>query len=168
MTITFHGELTAERVRDCLSYCPENGVFVWVKPPKEHKRLAGTVAGCVSTGYVMIKFDGIGYKAHRLAWLYVYGSMPEVGVDHKDGNPLNNRLGNLRLATQSQNGANAARKAGKATPKGVRRLPSGRYQARIRHAEKLRTIGTFNSPEAAAQAYISESKRLNGEFARAA
>lgn len=168
MTITYHRDLSAERVRDCLSYDPETGVFVWVKPPKEHKRLAGKVAGCKRTGYLMIKFDGVGYKAHRLAWLYVYGELPSVGIDHRDGNPLNNRISNLRPATQAQNGANAARKAGKPTPKGVRKLPSGRYQARIRYAEKLRTIGTFNSAEAAAQAYLAESKRLNGEFARLA
>lgn len=168
MTITYHDDLIADRVRECLSYDPETGVFLWIKPPSEHKRLKGLVAGCSATGYVTIKFDGTPYKAHRLAWLHTHGVLPKKRIDHVDGNPLNNRISNLRLVTPAQNGANAARKAGKPIPKGVRKLPSGRYQARIRHEKTLRTIGTYNSAEGAAAAYYSESLRLNGEFARSA
>lgn len=166
MTITYRSDITAECVRERLYYNPENGVFVWTNPPYEHRRLAGKIAGSNRAGYLVIKLNGFGYMAHRIAWLYVYGAMPAGRINHADGDKLNNRLANIRIATPAQNCANAARKAGKQTPKGVRKLPSGRYQARIKHSGIMRTIGTFNSHEAAAIAYFSESQRLNGEFAR--
>lgn len=159
--------LTQAYLRTILHYAPDTGVFTWIVPPHNHARMRGKEAGATRTGYRMIRIDGRRYKAHRLAWLYVYGVMPSAGVDHKDGDPFNNAIGNLREANQAQNGANAKRWAGKALPKGVRRNGSG-YTARISFEKKLRTIGTFSTPEEAAEAYLQEAVRLYGDFARAA
>jgi len=62
--------------------------------------------------------DGRNYKAHRLAWLWCHGPIPEgLEVDHKDSNPANNAISNLRLATSQQQKANTkSRKPGH--PKG--------------------------------------------------
>ena len=58
-------------------------------------------------GYLMIYLPGSTYRAHRLAWLYVHGEpVPDV-IDHADGNPLNNRISNLRAATFAGNRANS-------------------------------------------------------------
>lgn len=160
-------QLTAATVRERLHYDALTGVFTWVKPPRNHMRMLGRAAGATPTGYLMIKIDGVGYKAHRLAWLYVHGEMPVQRIDHRDGNPFNNALANLRLATQAENIANARLRRGKALPKGVRANGSN-FTARISFAGDLRTIGTFATPEAAAAAYFAEAQRLYGEFARAA
>ena len=127
--------------------------------------MQGQQAGATLTGYVMIKIDGKRYGAHRLAWLYVHGKMPGSRIDHRDGDPLNNALDNLRQATQAQNCANAKRWSGKTLPKGVRRNGSG-YTARISFEKSLRHIGTFPTPEEAAAAYYTEAVRLYGQFAR--
>ncbi len=158
--------ITQERLKHCLEYNPETGIFVWIRPPHTHPRLYRTIAGAEATGYIKIKIDNKKYSAHRLAWLYVYGEMPQI-IDHKDGNSLNNALSNLRSASQAQNCANAARWRNKSLPKGVRAM-KGRYHARISFQKKLIHIGCFGTVEEAAKAYADAASFYYGEFARAA
>lgn len=159
--------LPYKRLRAVLRYDRRSGVFTWIRPPKQHPRMLGKVAGCKATGYVMIKIDGVKYGAHRLAWLYVRGRMPSKRMDHRDGNPFNNAISNLRQATQAQNIANARRVAGKGLPKGVRRN-SRKFAARITFKGRQITLGNFKTPEEASAAYARKAKDLYGEFARAA
>jgi hypothetical protein len=167
MTVTYHHEsLTAEYVRRILDYDPDTGVFIWRSPTRYHPRLVGQQAGCDTTGYTLIRIDGRKYKAHRLAWLYVFWKWPAPILDHRDGNPFNNAIANLREATQAQNIANAARKAGKCLPKGVRHT-RGRFTARISFQGQMHSVGTFGTADEAAQAYAAAARRFYGEFARA-
>lgn len=159
--------ISIDRLKYCLHYDPISGIFTWINPPHNHTRLRGCVAGGKSTGYVMIKIDGVKYKAHRLAWLYVHGVEAPCRVDHKDTDTFNNRIENLRLATQAQNIANARRKAGKKLPKGVR-ANGPRFTARISFEKTLYTLGTFDTPEQASDAYFKAAQHFYGEFARTA
>jgi len=85
-------ELTAERLRAVLSYNPNTGLFTWIKPSKFHPRMQGQVAGSVGTGgYIHIRVDGKKYRAHRLAWLYVYG-LPPYAISHEFRAPKSGRL----------------------------------------------------------------------------
>ena len=63
-----------------------------------------------STGRRQISINGKIYKEHRLIFLWHHGWMP-FEIDHIDGDPLNNRIENLRPATHSQNIANIIRRA---------------------------------------------------------
>lgn len=159
--------LNQSRLKELLRYIPESGLFLWIRPPKNHTRLQEYAAGGIASGYVMIKIDGRKYKAHRLAWLYMHGAWPQGDLDHINGCPLDNRMANLRIATNAQNQANRMRDHNKAIPKGVRRLPGGRYQARITVKHRQIVLGTFNTPSAAEQAYIQAAQHHYGEFARA-
>jgi len=126
------------------------------------------VAGGISTGYVLIKVDGKKYKAHRLAWLHTHGEWPGGDIDHANGCPLDNRMSNLRIATNPQNQANRLRDHDKTTPKGVRATRSGRFVARITVNNQSIYLGIFDSAEEAQAAYLKASKEHYGEFARAA
>jgi hypothetical protein len=83
-------------------------------------------------------------------------------VDHKNGNTLDNRRENLRVATPSQQRANSKKRRGSASPyKGVY-VRGDRFLAKIKRAH----IGTFRTEEAAARAYDAAALIEFGEFAR--
>jgi len=91
-------------------------------------------------------------------------------VDHVDGNGLDNRRSNLRLATASQNQCNQRRSSANSSGfKGVTWCRKGkRWKARIKVNKVLKHLGTFTSPEAAYAAYCAASERFHGEFGRTA
>lgn len=154
-------------LRNALFYDANTGEFTWINPPKNHSRLLGRIAGRRDRwrGYVIIKLQGRAYKAHRLAWLYVHGFLPPE-IDHADGDRSNNRLSNLRTATNPQNQANRSTNKGKALPKGVRKVRN-RYNARISYQRRLIHLGMFQTPQEASEAYFQASRIYYGEFARA-
>lgn len=86
-------------------------------------------------------------------------------VDHKNGNPLDNRRSNLRIATNQQNCMNQKVRKG-SKYKGVSKLPSGRYRARVTVDGYHQNIGVFNTPELAALAYNEAAIKQYGQFAR--
>ena len=51
------------------------------------------------------------YLVHRLVWKIYYGDFDESKyIDHIDGNPLNNRITNLRLVTHKENMRNTKKR----------------------------------------------------------
>lgn len=89
-------------------------------------------------------------------------------VDHINGNRLDNRRCNLRVATISQNNANRpVYKNNQLGVKGVA-LSGGKYRARIRVNRKCICLGRHETIEQAAEAYRLAAERYFGEFARLA
>ena len=149
-------ELTQERLKKLLDYDPETGEFTWIKPPKNRSYLLGTVAGSkFSVGYIYIKIDTHSYRAHRLAWLYMYGAWPNSILDHINGNKTDNRISNLRVVTITSNNLNIA-KANKQNKLKVRGVTKFRNKFRV----KVRNnhIGCFDTIEEAAAAYEKARK----------
>lgn len=88
--------LTLDRLKAVVSYDKRTGHFKWVQ--RGYNRVVGARAGsATSDGYWRVRIDYVPYKAHRLAWLYVYGSWPERPLVHIDGDRQNNRIANLKL-----------------------------------------------------------------------
>lgn len=87
-------------------------------------------------------------------------------VDHIDGNPLNNRRTNLRVATDSQNKMNRGKQKDNTTGyKGVTYKSDRRkWVAQIKKDRKNYYLGGFNTPEEAYAAYCAKAKELHGEF----
>ena len=96
-----------EELKEFLDYNPDTGIFTWIKKPST-KIKVGQVAGRANgNGYVRIQFKSINYYAHRLAYYMYHGVDPlENLVDHKYGDGSNNKIKNLRLANNSENGKN--------------------------------------------------------------
>lgn len=158
--------IDASRLRQILEYDPETGVWRWQAC---HQRY-GWPAGCRNkAGYLRIHVGGKLEYAHRLAFLYMTGEMPDQ-VDHIDGDRANNAWRNLRETDASRNAANAKlARNNKVGLKGVSWCQSAnRYQASICCQKQQRHLGFFDSPEAAHAAYVVAANRLFGEFARAA
>ncbi|WP_168198431.1 HNH endonuclease [Pseudomonas sp. DG56-2] len=149
-----------------LDYEPATGVLTWKSPPPTHPKLLNLPAGSTTTGYVLVKIDGRKYKGHHLAWLLMHGEWPEKEIDHRNGQPMDNRIDNLRLATPAQNQANKARRTGKQFAKGVRLLPSGKFNARIKVKGVLLSLGAFPTELEASDAYMTAARHHYGEFAR--
>ena len=157
--------ITANRVRELLDYDPDTGVFRWRVDKGAVK--AGDVAGSPSMhGYWKIKIDGTLFLAHRLAWLYVHGGFPSV-IDHRDRDGRNNKIANLRIATNTQNQANRlAQKNNKCGFKGVFWLERlHKWQAQIYKGRRQIYIGVFDTPEDAHAAYMRAAVAHFGEFA---
>lgn len=160
--------LTQERLKELLDFDENTGVLRW-----RHSRGgwgAGRVAGTtMHDGYRRIGVDKRQYQAHELVWLWMTGEFPEFLIDHKDLDRDNNRFGNLRRATSSQNLANQAISQRNTSGfKGVSRIrANGRWLATIKVMGKSRYLGTFDDPEIAHRAYVKAAENSFGEFARA-
>jgi hypothetical protein len=125
--------------------------------------------GCKSSkGYIYGMFRGQRYYAHRLVWLWVYGSLDvNLEVDHIDRNRSNNNIFNLRIVTPRQQTLNTTvYKNNKSGYKGVHRLtPYNRYQARIRVRGKSIHLGCYGTAEEAHAAYTQAAKYYFGDYA---
>lgn len=88
-----------------------------------------------------------------------------MDVDHINGNGLDNRRANLRLATRSDNLRNRAADKDSAVPyKGVGRKRN-RFIARIKANGKRISLGSYRTAEEAARAYDAAALKHHGEFA---
>lgn len=108
--------------------------------------------------------------AHRIAWAITHGRWPNHFLDHINGIRSDNRLCNLREATNAENLRNrGVQKDSESGIKGVRfDRRYGRWQARITVERRQKHLGYYDTPEAAAAAYAEAARRHHGEFARTA
>ena len=119
-------------------------------------------------GYRTIQVMGREYMAHRVAWLIQTGEWPSTQVDHANCVKADNRWGNLRLATRSQNQANSHRtRRNRSGHKGVRWRPEKRrWYAEVYKDRKCVFCRAFAAKEDAIRAYRAAALRIHGEFAR--
>jgi len=151
--------LTQNRLKELLAYDPDTGEFMWRQTKGRAK--AGQLAGATDAyGYRVVRVDGVLYKAHRLAWLYTHGKWPDGLLDHINRVPDDNRLRNLREATQSENMHNAARCTKSGVP-GVRwRAERSKWVAQIRVGYRQHVIGSFACKDEAIRARRAAEKAM--------
>jgi hypothetical protein len=101
---------------------------------------------------------------HRVAWMIFYGEWPNGCIDHVNGDTFDNRISNLRLATHSQNMANTRNRRSSTGFRGVRPTESGTFEAQIKLGGRNVHLGTFKTPQEAAEAFRQAAVRAHGEF----
>lgn len=156
---------TLERVKELFDYRGD-GLY-WKKTFS--KAVQGDRAGLIDMfGYRLVGVDGEIYKEHKLVWLWHTGTYPKY-LDHVNGDRSDNRLGNLRECTSSQNSQNRARASNNTTGfKGVYfDKATQKFRARIYINGQRKGLGYFLTGEEAAQAYAAAAKEVYGEFAKA-
>ena len=124
---------------------------------------AGTVLGWEADhGYIEGSVDFGRYKMHRLVWLWHKGSFPKLHLDHIDGNPSNNKIENLREATDAQNMQNQrkARVTNKLGYQGVYQVKN-KYRACLTTNGLTKHLGYFDTPEKAHNAYVLEKRKVH-------
>jgi len=132
-----------------LLYSPFTGAFIDSK---------GKAVGSNMNGYIRITRNGK-HLAHRLAWEYVYGKIPEgKQIDHIDGDKKNNRIFNLRLVEPFENSQN---KKNSSQYKGVKKLGDNRFIALLKLKGKEIYLGSYSTYKKAHEVYINKKKELH-------
>lgn len=150
------------KLREQFYYNPDTGIFVW-KIDKGPARVGQTAGSLNSKGYIVLWFDGKCHKAHRLAWAYVTGILPEHDIDHRDRNRSNNKWSNLREATRCENHQNKSGYKNNSTgfPGVYEEKKYGRFGAQIWFKGTKYFLGYFDTALAASDAYLAKKKELH-------
>lgn len=159
--------ITHERVKELFYYHPD-GYLLWKERRQGTKKSLIAATFDKSNGYMRCYADGKHYRLHRIIWFWHHGKWPSIDLDHKDRDKTNNKIGNLRICNDSQNGSNVGlSKRNKSGYKGVCWNEwNKKWCASIRVNKKLKHLGYFLDAKDAAKAYDEAAKTLKGEFAK--
>jgi hypothetical protein len=153
--------MNQEQLKQILNYDPDTGIFTW-KVANGRRVKIGEIAGrTTNTGHRQIGINNKQYLQHRLAWLYVYGTMPSKNIDHINGIRNDNRIANLREATHLENHQNRSKTIKNSTGYLGVVLTRGRYIAQITVDKKHIYLGIYDTKEEAYDAYLKAKSELH-------
>jgi len=167
---------STEYLHECFHYDPVTGELRWKYRPRHHftttkewkrwnARFAGTDAG-YERRHCRVNIAGRTYTAHRVIWKWATGKEPPANIDHKNCDGYDNRLSNLREATQTkQNWNKGLQKNNRSGHKGVSQYRD-KFRATIQANRTQRHLGIFSTAREAAAAYEAAARDLQGEFYR--
>ena len=156
---------TQNELKNQLTYNHDTGLFT--KTLKTPKIFTNKICGCLTAqGYIVIVLNKISYKAHRLAWFYVNGKWPVKQIDHINGIKNDNRIINLREATNSENQKNRGKQSNNTSGyKGVSfHKLSNKWIAKATLNGIKNHIGLFVTPEQARDAYQNFAQKNHINF----
>ena len=156
--------LTQKDVQEYFDY--KDGILYW-KVKAARRVTVDSPAGSFdpSTGYHKVHILKKFHKTHRVIFLYHHGYLPDF-VDHIDGDKLNNKIENLRVATRSQNAMNQKISTrNKSGTKGVMWLKRDKkWLVALRVNSILHSFGYFKDKELAELVAIEATNKLHQEF----
>jgi hypothetical protein len=160
-------DITIEELKSLVSYDPLTGEFTTLVRRSFRTWVGKRTGTTMCNGYIKITLGYRQYLAHRLAWFYTHGEWPQCELDHKNLIVSDNRIENLRCATDGQNKYN--RKKSKLNTSGIKGVQwskqRNRWQAVLRQNNKCIHCGFFHNIEDAKKAVRNKRVELHGEFA---
>jgi hypothetical protein len=147
--ITFEQDL----LKELFDY--KDNHLIWKNRPPHLSRFIGKIAGSTHhSGYRGIKINNVIYPAHRLIWVYHYGTIDkDMEIDHINGVKDDNDIKNLRLVTTQENCYNRSRLNAKGY---TWNKNMGKWQASIWLNNKMKYLGLFTIEDDARKAYLNE------------
>lgn len=121
------------------------------------------IAGSIDRGYKRIRFgsERIRLFNHHIVWFIFNNEWPNLMVDHINGDGLDNRIENLRLATNQQNQFNSDKARGYSFVKRV-----NKWRSRVMIDGKHIDLGYHSSESEAKIAAKEGRKKYFGEYYR--
>ena len=178
--------LSYDEAKKMVAYDPESGSLTWLLIEGEKSKIwqirriraVGRIADKTTPeGYRRIRLKNQNWLSHRIVWLLFYGEWPNDEVDHIDGDGLNNKISNLRIATSQQNKWNS--RVHKSNKLGMRNIfiPSRpqrkKYCVQFMHYEggkggrgKYLYKKSFETLEKAVEARDAVAARLHGPYTK--
>ena len=157
---------SCNELRAILHYVPSTGLLFWKVRPQSmfaderawkswNSKNAGNRAFATSRrdGYFVGAIHNQILRAHRVVFKLVHGTDPDQ-IDHIDGDPKNNRIGNLRSVSHAENQRNVRRHSrNKSGVTGVVWYrPLAKWHAQIAVVGKVTHLGYFEDFDGAVAA----------------
>ena len=156
--------ITQEFLREHLEY--RDGHLWWVKPRARSIKVGQQLGHTTRKGYRAGRLKGRNYYEHRLIWLYHYGEWPKEHIDHINGVRDDNRIENLREATNQQNQFNKKSYGKTSKYKGVSwSRQNKKWVAQYWYKSKIYYLGRYETEEEAAEAYRKATEHLHKDYA---
>lgn len=152
--------ITQSELKSILHYSLETGVFTWKTPRSNNSIKINYKVGTLQNGYLHIHLNYKRYLAHRLAWLYVYGTWPNGMLDHINGNKEDNRIINLRESCNRKNQQNQYKHREGHLVGTTFHKKAKKWRARIRVNKQLISLGLYNTQLEAHKAYLNKLKEV--------
>lgn len=151
------------------SFQYDNGDLIWIGK-NSARRKAGQIVGTVgSHGYLSTWFGGKHLLVHRIIYFLHHKNVfdSKITIDHIDGNRLNNKIENLRLASYSENQSNKKLTRNTSGAKNVCwDKATEKWRVRVNFEKKRNEIGLFLNFDEAVKAASEARKKIHKQFAR--
>jgi hypothetical protein len=154
-------DLSQQELMNRLDYDSNTGKFTWKIKPSSKVNVGDPAGKLDKRGYVVIGINGKHYKAHRLAWLYVYGKWPDAIIDHINGITGDNRICNLRDVSHRTNCMNQICHRNGKLCGAVYVEGANKWESWARINGKRTYIKRFETEAEAHEAYLSAVKGLS-------
>jgi hypothetical protein len=157
-------DVTADIVRFLFDYDPITGILRWKNPTRKGIYI-GDVAGTMQRGRRIIYFYRNRFEASNIAWLHFHGEWPKLEIDHRNRDPFDNSIANLRDVPTSTNQHNQGKnKKNTSGFKGVHKHPQQKgWWAKIGVDGIRYDLGLYPTAELAAGAYRIAAAALHWE-----
>ncbi|MCZ6897513.1 MAG: HNH endonuclease [Betaproteobacteria bacterium] len=155
--------ITQKEIKRLFDY--RNGHLYWKISPCPTVGIGHRAGNLHPIGYRWVKYQGVRYPEHKLIFKYHHGYWPTL-IDHKDRNKSNNKIGNLRECTFSQNGFNSDTRSDNTSGiKGVCwNKKNNKWLSRIMINKKSINLGYFKNLDDAKNAVMEARNKYHGDF----